>query len=90
MCIRDRKYIELFNKQYEKFYKRNYNRAYFDCTNYYFEIDFPKDDKQKGPSKENSKNPIIGQAMLLDSDLVPISMQMYPGKMCIRDSQHPM
>lgn len=74
-----KKYIELFNKQYEKFYKRNYNRAYFDCTNYYFEIDFPKDDKQKGPSKENSKNPIIGQAMLLDSDLVPISMQMYPG-----------
>lgn len=74
-----KKYIELFNKQYEQFYKRDYSRAYFDCTNYYFEIDQPKDDKQKGPSKENRHSPIIGQALLLDSDLVPLGMQMYPG-----------
>ena len=74
-----KKYIELFNKQYEQFYKRDYSRAYFDCTNYYFEIDLPKDDKQKGPSKENRRSPIIGQALLLDSDLVPLGMQMYPG-----------
>lgn len=73
------KYIELFNHQYEKFYKRNYSRVYFDCTNYYFEIDLPYDDKQNGPSKENKHNPIIGQALLLDSDLVPLGMQMYPG-----------
>jgi transposase len=74
-----KKYIELFNKQYEQFYKRDYSRAYFDCTNYYFEIDLPKDDKQKGPSKENRHTPIIGQALLLDSDLVPFGMEMYPG-----------
>ncbi len=74
-----KKYIELFNKQYEKFYKRDYSKTYFDCTNYYFEIDQAKDDKQKGPSKENRNSPIIGQALLLDSDLVPLGMQMYPG-----------
>lgn len=74
-----KKYIELFNRQYEHFYNRDYSRAYFDCTNYYFEIDLPKDDKQKGPSKENSHCPIIGQALLLDSDLVPLGMHMYPG-----------
>lgn len=74
-----KKYIELFNRQYEQFYKRDYSRTYFDCTNYYFEIDLPKDDKQKGPSKENSHCPIIGQALLLDSDLVPLGMHMYPG-----------
>lgn len=74
-----KKYIELFNRQYEQFYKRDYSRAYFDCTNYYFEIDLPKDDKQRGPSKENRHCPIIGQALLLDSDLVPLGMQMYPG-----------
>ena len=74
-----KKYIELFNHQYEKFYKRNFDQAFFDCTNYYFEIDLPKDDKQKGPSKENRKEPIIGQALLLDGDLVPLAMQMYPG-----------
>ncbi|EHO49778.1 hypothetical protein HMPREF9099_02743, partial [Lachnospiraceae bacterium oral taxon 082 str. F0431] len=45
---------------------------------YYFEIDIPSDDKQKGPSKENRNSQIIGQALLLDADLVPVSMQMYP------------
>ena len=74
-----KKYIELFNHQYERFYKRSYDHLYFDCTNYYFEIDLPKDDKQKGPSKENKKEPIIGQALLLDSELVPLAMEMYPG-----------
>ena len=74
-----KKYIELFNHQYERFYKRKYDRVFFDCTNYYFEIDLPKDDKQKGPSKENRKEPIIGQALLLDSELVPLAMEMYPG-----------
>ena len=74
-----KKYIELFNHQYGKFYKRKYDRSFFDCTNYYFEIDLPKDDKQKGPSKENRKEPIIGQALLLDSELVPLAMEMYPG-----------
>lgn len=74
-----KKYIELFNRCYEKFYKRDYSRAFFDCTNYYFEIDLPDGDKQKGPSKENRHSPIIGQALLLDADLVPLAMQMYPG-----------
>ena len=73
------KYIELFNHQYEKFYKRDYSRVFFDCTNYYFEIDLPNEDRQKGPSKENRHCPIIGQALLLDSDLVPLGMEMFPG-----------
>ena len=42
-------------------------------------IDLPREDKQKGPSKENRHDPIIGQALLLDADLVPLAMQMYPG-----------
>lgn len=74
-----KKYIELFNHCYEKYYKRDFSNVFFDCTNYYFEIDLPKDDKQKGPSKENRHDPIIGQALLLDRDLVPVAMQMYPG-----------
>lgn len=73
------KYIELFNHQYEKLFPRKLSTCFFDCTNYYFEIDIPKDDKQKGPSKENRHEPIIGQALLLDEDLVPLSMRMFPG-----------
>ena len=74
-----KKYIELFNHCYEQHYPRDFSKAFFDCTNYYFEIDLPCEDRQKGPSKENKHEPIIGQALLLDTDLVPVAMQMYPG-----------
>ena len=37
-----------------------------------------KENKKKGPSKKNKHEPIIGQALLLDADLVPVAMQMYP------------
>ena len=74
-----KKYIELFNHSYEQHYQRDFRNVFFDCTNYYFEIDLPCEDKQKGPSKENRRDPIIGQALLLDADLVPLAMQLYPG-----------
>lgn len=74
-----KKYIELFNHCYEQHYTRDFSKSFFDCTNYYFEIDLPCEDKQKGPSKENKHEPIIGQALLLDADLIPLAMQMYPG-----------
>ena len=77
-----KKYIELFNHCYEQHYPRDFSKAFFDCTNYYFEIDLPCEDRQKGPSKENKHEPIIGQALLLDTDLVPVAMQMYPGNEC--------
>ena len=73
------KFIEVFNHQIENKFGRNTQTSYFDCTNYYFEIDIPYDDKQKGPSKENRTDPIISQALLLDENQIPIAMEMFPG-----------
>lgn len=73
------KYIELFNNQIARIWPRNTKNLFFDCTNYYFEIDLEDNVRKKGPSKENRKDPIIGQALLLDSDQIPIGMTMYPG-----------
>ena len=73
------KFIEVINYAIGKKFQRNTKYSLFDCTNYYFEIDFEKDDRQKGPSKENRPNPIIGQALLLDGDAIPLNMRMYPG-----------
>ena len=73
------KFVELLNICIGKKWKRNTSNTYFDCTNYYFEIDLPKDDRQLGPCKEERHLPIIGQALLLDEDQIPIGMSLYPG-----------
>ena len=73
------KYIELFNYHIEKIYPRDTKKVYFDCTNYYFEIDLEDELRKKGPSKENRKCPIISQALLLDSNQIPLGMNLFPG-----------
>ena len=60
-----KKYIELFNHCYEKHYKRDFSSSYFDCTNYYFEIEQEEDDKKYGKSKENRPNPIIQMGLFI-------------------------
>lgn len=73
------KFIEVMNHHVERRFPRKTGKAFFDCTNYYFEIDLPKGDRQMGPSKEERHLPIIGQALLLDEDQIPIGMSLYPG-----------
>lgn len=73
------KYIETFNLCIGKRWERRVGAAYFDCTNYYFEIDLPDEVRRPGPSKEERHLPIIGQGLLLDEDQIPIGMTMYPG-----------
>ena len=73
------KFIEVMNHHMERRFSRKTEKAFFDCTNYYFEIDLPKDDRQMGPSKEERHLPIIGQALLLDEEQIPIGMSLYPG-----------
>jgi len=71
--------IQIFNRAVKEKYGRKTDKVYFDCTNYYFEIDYESGDKQKGPSKENQNSPIIGMALMLDSDKIPLGMKMFPG-----------
>ena len=59
--------------------KRNTQVIYYDCTNFYFEIDSAKDDKQFGKSKEGRALPIVGLGLFMDSDGIPISFSIYPG-----------
>lgn len=71
--------IELFTNQTKEKYKLNTSLTYFDCTNYYFEIDREDDFRRKGPSKENRSDPIVGMGLLLDAYQIPIGMKLYPG-----------
>lgn len=82
--------VEFVGSEYEKFVeiftvatKENFNidtkHTYFDCTNFYFEIDKENDFQRKGPSKEGRHDPIVGLGLLLDANMIPIGMKMYPG-----------
>lgn len=82
--------VEFLGSEYEKFVEiltvatqENYGidtgHTFFDCTNFYFEIDRETAFQRKGPSKENKKDPIVGMGLLLDANMIPIGMKMYPG-----------
>lgn len=73
------KFIDMFNDQVSKKYVIHTDITYFDCTNFYFEIDREDSFRKKGPSKENRRDPIVGLGLLLDANQIPIGMKMYPG-----------
>ena len=73
------KIIEIFNHQVSQKYPFDTSHSYFDCTNFYFEIDKEDEFRLKGPSKENKKEPIVGMGLLLDANQIPIGMKLYPG-----------
>lgn len=73
------KVIEIYNHQINLKYKFDTTHTYFDCTNFYFEIDREDDFRRKGPSKENRREPLVGLGLLLDANQIPIGMKLYPG-----------
>ena len=73
------KVVEIYNHQISHKYPLDTAHTYFDCINFYFEIDKEDAFRLKGPSKENRKEPIVGLGLLLDAHQIPIGMKMYPG-----------
>lgn len=59
--------------------QRNEKILYYDCTNYYFEIEQEDGDKKYGKSKEHRPNPIIQMGMFMDGDGIPLAFSLFPG-----------
>jgi len=59
--------------------KRNNKILYYDCTNYYFEIEEDAGLKQYGKSKENRPNPIVQMGMFMDGNGIPLAFDITPG-----------
>ena len=70
----------LFNNS-KDIINRNSNVIYYDCTNYFFEIDNEDDLRKYGISKEHKPNPIVGMGLFMDGDGLPLSFNIYPGNM---------
>ena len=58
---------------------RNNRILYYDCTNYYFEIEEEQDLKRYGKSKENRPNPIVTMGLFMDTDGIPLAFDIFPG-----------
>ncbi len=67
---------------------RNSEKAYYDVTNYYFEIPYEDEDgtdterkvkRKRGPSKEHRKDPIIQMGLLMDSKGIPMAFHTFSG-----------
>lgn len=69
---------QLFNNS-KDVVKRNSSIIYYDCTNYFFEIDKEDDIRKYGISKEHRPNPIVGMGLFMDGDGLPLSCNIYPG-----------
>ena len=70
----------LFNNSKEVI-DRNSRVVYYDCTNYFFEIDDEDDIRKYGINKQHQPKPQIGMGLFMDGDGFPLSCNIYPGNM---------
>lgn len=69
---------ELYKNSLKKA-KRNTGVLYYDCTNFFFELEQEDGLKQYGPSKENKNTPIVQMGLFMDGDGIPLAFNITPG-----------
>lgn len=69
---------------------RNDKFLYYDCSNYYFEIEQEDGDKKYGKSKEHRPNPIIQMGLFTDGDGLPLAFSLFPGNQNEQKSLKPL
>ena len=66
-------------KNSNEYIKRNNKILYYDCTNFYFEIEQEEGLKEYGKSKENRPNPIVQMGLFMDGNGIPLAFDITPG-----------
>lgn len=66
-------------KNSNEYMERNNKILYYDCTNYYFEIEEENGLRQYGKSKENRPNPIVQMGLFIDGNGLPLAFDLTPG-----------
>jgi transposase len=70
--------------------KRNASVLYYDCSNYYFEIEQEDGSKKYGKSKEHRPNPIVQMGLFTDGDGIPLAFSLFPGNQNEQTSLKPL
>ena len=63
----------------QKLSKRNDRILYYDCTNFFFEIEQEDNFRKYGASKEHRPNPIVEMGLLMDGDGIPLAYCLHSG-----------
>lgn len=63
----------------KKVIKRNSEIIYYDCTNYFFEIELDDEFRKYGINKQHQPKPQVGMGLFMDGDGIPLSFNIYPG-----------
>jgi transposase len=71
--------VSAINRAIGKRHERNLTDAYYDVTNYYFEIDDEDVLRRNGVSKEKRRKPIVQLGLLQDSDGIPLNFDVFAG-----------
>ena len=71
-------------------HSRNNKILYYDCTNYYFEIEQEDGFKKYGKSKEHRPNPIVNMGLFMDADGFPLAFDLFPGNQNEQTSLKPL
>lgn len=66
-------------KNSQRLVNGNSRVLYYDCTNYFFEIEDDDDFRKYGRSKENRPNPIVQMGLFIDGNGIPLAFSMTPG-----------
>lgn len=66
-------------KNSKRLSKRNDRVLFYDCTNFFFEIEQEENLKQYGPSKEHRPNPIVEMGLFMDGDGIPLAFFIHAG-----------
>ena len=66
-------------KRSKKLVKRNTGVLFYDCTNYFFEMEHEGGLKQYGPSKEHRPNPIVQMGLFMDKSGIPLAFCINSG-----------
>ncbi|WP_373265120.1 IS1634 family transposase [Hungatella hathewayi] len=69
---------------------RNDRILYYDCSNYYFEIEQEDGERKYGKSKEHRPNPIIQMGLFTDGDGLPLAFSLFPGNQNEQKSLKPL
>lgn len=70
---------EFLYENSKKVVNRNASVLYYDCTNYFFEIEEERGNCRYGKSKEHRSLPIIQMGLLMDGNGFPLSFVIFPG-----------